>query len=59
LFERREGWNFQWFYGCSEEMTLMALARAARSLGQDEDTRRLLERARALGCTEALDEMTP
>jgi tetratricopeptide (TPR) repeat protein len=59
LFERREGWNFQWFYGCSEDMTLMALARAARSLGQDEDARCLLERARALGCTEALDEMKP
>jgi hypothetical protein len=59
LFERREGWNFQWFYGCSEDITLMALARAARTLGRDEDARYLLERARALGCTEAFDEVEP
>jgi hypothetical protein len=57
LYEQREGWNFQWFYGCSEDMALMALARSARTLGRDDEAHRLLERARAFGCTEALDLM--
>jgi tetratricopeptide (TPR) repeat protein len=57
LFERREGWNFQWIWGCSDDITLLELARAARTLGRHDDTHRLLERARAFGCTEPLDEM--
>jgi serine/threonine protein kinase/tetratricopeptide (TPR) repeat protein len=57
LFERREAWNFQWIWGCSDDITLLELARAARTLGRDEDAHRLFERACAFGCTEVLDEL--
>jgi hypothetical protein len=56
LYDRREGWDFRWLWGCSEDITLLELARAAAALGRDEAARRLIARACDVGCTEALDE---
>jgi serine/threonine protein kinase/tetratricopeptide (TPR) repeat protein len=59
FFERRASWDFGWVWGCSDDVTLLELARAARTLGKTEEARHLLERAREAGCTEALDEVMP
>jgi tetratricopeptide (TPR) repeat protein len=57
LFERREGFDFGWLWGCADDVTLLELARAARALGRVEEPPTLLERARQAGSTEALAEM--
>jgi serine/threonine protein kinase/Tfp pilus assembly protein PilF len=56
LFKRREGWNFQWIWGCSDEITLLELARAARTLQRTAQAHALLEQALAAGSAEALTE---
>ena len=59
LFERREGWNFQWMILGSDDITLLDLARAARDLGRADQARDLLERAIDCGSIEATREAMP
>jgi hypothetical protein len=49
VFESRDVYSFQSFFGCSDDTTLFALAVAAGRLGFDDEARRLLARARAAG----------
>jgi serine/threonine-protein kinase len=55
LFDARGGFDFSWFYGCSDDVTLLELSRAAGALGRPEEARSLWERARAAGATESFD----
>ena len=53
LFERREDFNFSWMLVCSEDVTLLELARAAQAIDRNSDARDFLTRALAAGSTEA------
>jgi serine/threonine protein kinase/tetratricopeptide (TPR) repeat protein len=54
-FESRATWNFEPFYGCLPEQTLLELARAAHALGREEESRTFLARARDAGSREPFD----
>jgi TolB-like protein/predicted Ser/Thr protein kinase len=56
LFELREGFDFSSMWSCSDDVSLLELARAARTLGQTDDARVLLAQARQAGSREALQE---
>jgi tetratricopeptide (TPR) repeat protein len=57
LFERRHEFDFHYFYGCSDDLSLLELARAAQALGRPEEAQSLLARARAAGCLEPFVEV--
>jgi tetratricopeptide (TPR) repeat protein len=52
MFESRAGYSFQFFFGCTDDFTLLELARTAHALGRAELAASLLARARAAGCRE-------
>jgi tetratricopeptide (TPR) repeat protein len=56
VFERRQGFNFLFFYGCVDHLALLELARAARALGRFDEASALLARAREAGSREALED---
>jgi tetratricopeptide (TPR) repeat protein len=56
VFEQREGYDFSWLWQCTDDVSLLELARAARALGRMGQARDLLELARDAGSVEALDE---
>jgi len=49
LFESRRGHDFSWFYGATDEIDLLELARAARAVGRSADAAVLLRRADEAG----------
>ena len=55
LFERRAGGRFDWGVLAGDDVTLFELARAASSLGREEQARDLMSRAIDAGSTEAKD----
>jgi serine/threonine-protein kinase len=59
LFERREGFDFRWVWFCTDDISLLELARAARALGRRDQARNLLAQALDAGSTEALTEAMP
>jgi hypothetical protein len=56
LFERRQGFNFSYLVWCTDDVSLLELARAAHRLGQTQRADSLLERARNAGSTEAAQD---
>lgn len=56
LFDERSDYNFEFMWGCREDISLLELARAAWTLRQTDLARDYLERARDLGCFEARRE---
>lgn len=52
LFAKRDSFNFQYFHGCHDDVTLLALARAADAVGNVEEADTLLARARQAGSIE-------
>ncbi|MHC4401742.1 MAG: tetratricopeptide repeat protein, partial [Planctomycetota bacterium] len=59
VFRRREGFDFKFFWCCMDDLTLLELARAAKSLGKTELARQLLDEAIDVGSVEALSEEMP
>ena len=59
LLERREGFDFSFFWTGSDDVTLLELARAAATLGRSDEARMLLQRAREAGSVEAHGETLP
>ena len=59
VFRRREGFDFRFFWCCMDDLTLLELARAAKSLGRTELARQLLSEAIDIGSMEALSEEMP
>lgn len=55
LFESPHSWNFEPFPGCTADIGLLELARAAHALGRQEPAQALLARARAAGSLEAFE----
>jgi tetratricopeptide (TPR) repeat protein len=55
LFEAKQGWNFEPFYGCTPDLGLLELARAAKALERQEQAQELLGRAREAGSLEAFE----
>src|SRR5262249_49142005 len=55
LFERRAGGRYDWSMLAGDDDTLFELARAASSLGREEQARDLMSRAIDAGSTEAKD----
>jgi tetratricopeptide (TPR) repeat protein len=55
LFAERNRFDFHYFYGCSDDISLLELARAARALGSMSEARAWLERARAAGSREPFE----
>jgi len=53
LFEARHTYSFHWVWCCSEDVSLIELARAARAIGRLDESRDLFRRARAAGSAEA------
>jgi TolB-like protein/cytochrome c-type biogenesis protein CcmH/NrfG len=49
LFENRRGHDFSWFWGASDDASLIELARAARALGRAGESVALLRRAADAG----------
>ena len=49
LFESRRGHDFSWFWGATDEIALLELARAARAVGRAADAATLLRRADEAG----------
>ena len=49
LFERREDFNFSWMLVCSEDVTLLELARAAQAIDRNSDARDFLTRSLRVG----------
>jgi serine/threonine-protein kinase len=49
LFEKREGYDFQFFWGTTDDVTLWQLSRAAESVGRAAQALDLLSRARKAG----------
>jgi tetratricopeptide (TPR) repeat protein len=49
VFETRDRYSFNSFFGCSDDVTALELALAADALGLPEDAQRFLARARAAG----------
>lgn len=52
LFESREDFNFQYFHGCHDDVTLLELARAAWVLDRRREAELFLARARESGSLE-------
>jgi serine/threonine protein kinase/Tfp pilus assembly protein PilF len=59
LAQRRHTWNFELFFGCHHEQSLLELARAAQALGRNAEMQDLLARAREAGSIEPLDPPGP
>jgi tetratricopeptide (TPR) repeat protein len=57
-FASKAGFNFQTFYGCHDDVTLLELARAAFALGRRGEGEAFLARARAAGALEPLPAAT-
>lgn len=55
LFDARETYNFEPFFGALDEQTLFELAMAAHAMGQRDAARALLTRARSAGSRGVLD----
>jgi serine/threonine protein kinase/tetratricopeptide (TPR) repeat protein len=53
LYEQRDRFDFSWLWFCSEDVTLMDLARAAWKIGRKDDASRLREQAASKGSLEA------
>ena len=53
LFERRAGHDFSWFWGATDDVSLLEMARAARNLARPAEAMELLLRADAAGATRA------
>ena len=53
-FASGAGFNFQYFMGCHDDVTLLELARAAIALGRRDEGDAFLVRARAAGALEPL-----
>jgi hypothetical protein len=53
LFARRDNGDFNYCFGCHDDVTLMDLARAAHALGRADEANSLLARASAAGSLEA------
>jgi hypothetical protein len=54
LFETRRDYSFNHFFGCSDDTTAFELAITAAALGLEQESQRLLLRARAAGCLRPL-----
>jgi tetratricopeptide (TPR) repeat protein len=59
VFRRREDFDFSFMYCCVDDVTLLELARAAKSLGKIELARQLFSEAMDMGSVEALSEKMP
>jgi hypothetical protein len=59
LFEKREGFDFSLFWCCTDDVTLLELARAARVAGRADEADALLEQARQAGSREAISGSGP
>ncbi|NLN10505.1 MAG: protein kinase [Acidobacteria bacterium] len=59
LFDSRHGHDFSLMWTCTEDATLLDLARAAAALGRREEAAALFARARAAGSGEALRLAAP
>jgi tetratricopeptide (TPR) repeat protein len=55
LFEAPHSWNFEPYFGCAPERSLLELARAAHALGRQEQAEVLLTRARDAGSLEPFE----
>jgi serine/threonine protein kinase/tetratricopeptide (TPR) repeat protein len=55
LYEKRSSYDFSWFWGAWDEITLLELARGAYVAGDLNLSKALLERARSAGASEAFD----
>ena len=55
-YKARAEFDFSWLPFCSEDITLLALARAAYSLDRVQEADAFLDRARRLGSLEARAE---
>jgi hypothetical protein len=53
LFATRETYNFETFFGATDDETLFELAQAARALGSVDVARELFRRACDAGCQRA------
>jgi Tfp pilus assembly protein PilF len=53
LLNDRKGFNFSWFWLCTEDVTLNELGRAALALGREDEGRALLKRAAAAAAPRA------
>jgi TolB-like protein/Tfp pilus assembly protein PilF len=53
LYEHRDKFDFSWLWFCTDDVTLMDLARAAGTLGKVDQARRLLQQAASKGALEA------
>jgi serine/threonine protein kinase/tetratricopeptide (TPR) repeat protein len=54
LFEQRDRLSFGWLLGCTDDVSLLELSRAARAFGREETADELLARAVGRGSSEAL-----
>jgi len=54
LFEAKEGYSFNHFFGCTDGETWLELARAAHHLGQLERATQMMAQAQSMGCSEPL-----
>lgn len=57
LYEKQTDYDFGYLWGCSDDVTLLELSRAARALGQAEQADALLAQAVASGSTEGRAEI--
>lgn len=55
LFESPHSWNFEPFFGCTPDLGLLELARAAQALGRHEQAQALLTRAQDAGSLEPFE----
>jgi eukaryotic-like serine/threonine-protein kinase len=53
LFEKRSGHDFSWLWGATDDLSLLEMARAARTLARPAEAMELLRRADAAGATQA------
>jgi hypothetical protein len=58
LFERREGFSFHVLWCCTDDITLLELARAAAAVGRAQQAGDLLKRAQDDGSAEATEKAT-
>ena len=56
FFEHRVGFNFSFLMVCSDDVSLLELARVANKLGRTQQASELFERARQAGSTEATQD---
>jgi tetratricopeptide (TPR) repeat protein len=57
LFEQRGAGDFHFLWGCTDDVTLLELARGARTLGRTQQACILLEQALDAGSAEAIHEV--